>query len=96
MITKEQVQKIAQLCKLTLTSSEEDKLAVMFSETLKTIEVLNELDTKNTPETYQVTGTSNVFQDGTCAVDTLSKEDALENATDRVKDFFATKAVFER
>jgi aspartyl/glutamyl-tRNA(Asn/Gln) amidotransferase C subunit len=94
-VTIEDVKHIAQLCKLDVTGSEE-KLASMFTETLKYIDVLEELDLSKINETYQVTGLTNVFQHGKDNLATLSKEDALKNGYEVIDDLFATKAVFDR
>ena len=93
-ITVEQVKKIAKLCKLTLAEEEIKKLSKLLSETLDYINVLDELDVTNTPETFQVTGLTNVYQDGSS--NTLSKEAALSNSKEVIKGMFATKAVFDR
>lgn len=94
IVSFEEVKKIAKLCKLTLTEKEMEKLSKMLSETLDYINVLDELDVTNTSETFQVTGLTNVFQDGFS--NTLSKEDALANAKEVIKGLFATEAVFDR
>ena len=94
-ITQETVKKIAKLCKLDVTGIEE-KLAVMFNDTLKSIEVLNELDLAALPETYQVTGLTNVFQKDGEPSDTLPKEKALSNANVKLNDLFVTEGVFDR
>lgn len=93
-ITKEDVLKIATLAKLDVTGDEE-RLAQMFSETLDYIEILNELDTSNTPETFQVTGLTNVFQDGNQTV-TLTKEEVLSNAPEVIDGLISNKGVFNR
>ncbi len=93
-ITTEQVKKIAKLCKLTLTEEEIKKLSKLLSETLDYINALNELDVTNTPETFQVTGLTNVFQNGSS--NTLSKEEALANSKEIIKGMFVTEAVFDR
>ncbi len=93
-ITAEQVKKIATLCKLKLTEEEVKKLSKLLSETLDYINVLDELDVTNTPETFQVTGLTNVFQDGSS--NTLSKKEALSNSKEIIRGMFATEAVFDR
>lgn len=95
-ITKEQVVKIAELCKLQLTEAEVEKFSKLFSDTLKVIDVLNELDTSKVPETYQVTGLINVFQKNDEDLATLSKEEVLRNAKKVEKGLIATEAVFNR
>lgn len=95
LITQETVKKIAKLCKLDVSGIEE-KLAEMFNDTLKSIEVLNELDLASLPPTYQVTGLTNVFQKEGEASGTLSEEKALSNAKLKLNDLFVTDGVFDR
>ncbi|HSX39945.1 MAG TPA: Asp-tRNA(Asn)/Glu-tRNA(Gln) amidotransferase subunit GatC [Candidatus Saccharimonadales bacterium] len=95
MITKEQVIKISELVKITLTDAEVEKLTTMFSDTLTNIDILKELDTSNVAETYQVTGLTNVFQTSANKA-TLPKEEALKNAHEVIRGLIATKGVFDR
>ena len=94
IISIEQVKKIAKLCKLTLTEEEIKKLSKLLSETLDYINVLDKLDVTKTSETFQVTGLTNVFQDGSS--NTLSKEEALANSKEIIRDLFVTEGVFNR
>ena len=59
----------------------------------QTSTVLNELDTDDVAETYQVTGNKNVFMGQNHPITTLAKAEALANAAEQVDDLFATKAV---
>jgi aspartyl-tRNA(Asn)/glutamyl-tRNA(Gln) amidotransferase subunit C len=59
-LTKEQVQKIAQLARLELTDAEMEKYAAQLTDILTYAEMLKELDTSSVEETSQVTGLSNV------------------------------------
>ncbi len=68
----------------------------MLTDTLDYIDILEELDTKTTPETYQVTGLTNVFQKEEEKPTTLAKEKALANAKEVIRSMFATEAVFDR
>lgn len=95
-ITKEQVKKIVQLCNLNLSDEEINKFADVLTDTLDYINVIEELDTANTSETYQVTGLENVFMREGENKRTLSKKDALSNAKEVVRDLFTTEAVFDR
>jgi aspartyl/glutamyl-tRNA(Asn/Gln) amidotransferase C subunit len=95
IISKEEVKKIAELSNLDV-SGQEEKLSKMLSETLGYIKNLNELDTTNTPVTYQVTGLTNVFQKDEDKPQTLIKEEAFSNAHEERDGLFATKAVFDR
>jgi len=95
-LTREQVLHIATLCNLTLNEEEINKLAQMLTDTIDYIKVLEELDTSSVPETYQVTGLTNVFQNNDEKDTTLSQKEALKNAKEVINDMIATKAVFER
>lgn len=95
IITKEQVKKITKLVKLNLSDAEIDNYAHKFTDTLKYINVLNELDTDNVPETYQVNGLTDVYQTPENCV-TLPREKALANAHEVKKNLFVTQGVFDR
>lgn len=94
-ISKKDVKKVSQLSKLELTQGEIENFTELFSDTLDYIKVLDELDISNIKETYQVTGLTNVFQ-GKDNNKTLSKMDALSNASEEIDGLFATKAVLKR
>jgi aspartyl-tRNA(Asn)/glutamyl-tRNA(Gln) amidotransferase subunit C len=93
-INNTDAQHIADLVKLDINGQEE-YFANILSDTLKYVEVLDELDTKGIQETYQVTGLVNVFQkEGLNA--TLTKEESLSNANQKVNGLFVADAVFDR
>ena len=93
-ISEEEVRRMAVLSNLDV-SGQEEKLVLLFSDTLKHLEVLDELDTSKVPETNQVTGLTNVFQDENNSK-TLTSKEALSNAKEQSNGLFATKAVFNR
>ncbi|MBU1133174.1 MAG: Asp-tRNA(Asn)/Glu-tRNA(Gln) amidotransferase subunit GatC [Patescibacteria group bacterium] len=95
IISKEEVKKIAELSELEV-SGEEEKFSELLSDTISYVEILNELDTSNTSETYQVTGLTNIFQKGSENTVTLTQEEALENADMEEKGLFVTDPVFDR
>ena len=94
-ITKEQVEKVSVLSKLEL-SGEEEKFAGLFTDTLEKIEVLNELNTDNVVETFQVTGLTNVFQKDNENKASLTKQEAVSNGKEVSNGLFVTKGVFDR
>lgn len=94
-ITTEDVKKIAELAKLDV-SGEEEKLAVMFTDTLEKMEILDELDTSKVEGTFQVTGLVNVYQKDLENRATLSQKDALAAAKEVLQDKIGTKAALER
>lgn len=94
-ITKDDVQKIADLTNIPLGDSELAEFSEIFSDTLEYIEVLDELATSNVKETFQVNGLTNVFQSPDLS-ETLSQEEALSNASLPKDKLFGTRAVFDR
>ena len=57
------VKHIAKLANLTLKPGEEAKFKKQFADTLKTVSLINELDTSNIESTSQVTGLTNVTRE---------------------------------
>jgi len=92
-ITAEDVKKIAILSKMDV-SGQEEHFAELFTDTLKKIQDLNEIDTKNTSETFQVTGLKNVYQTKDMPDKGLTKKEALLNAKEVSRGLFVTKGVF--
>ena len=93
-LTIEQVKHIAKLVDIDISGNE--KLFVdMLSDTLDYIKVLEELDTSDVDEIYQVTGMTNVFQEEGKQKATLSRDKALSNAKEVIKNLFVTKGVFD-
>lgn len=94
-ITEEDVKHIAKLVKLDVTGQEAD-LTKMFSQTLDYIKILDELDTTDVKETYQVNGLTNVFQKKDSPKNTLTQTEVLQNAKEVNEGFISTKGVFDR
>jgi aspartyl/glutamyl-tRNA(Asn/Gln) amidotransferase C subunit len=94
VISEEEVKRMAVLSNLDV-SGQEKKFAGLFSETLKYLDVMEELDISKVQGTSQVTGLKNVFQDPANSK-TLSQKEALSNAKEQSDGLFATKAVFDR
>ena len=96
IISKEEIKKLSILSNLEVSNSQEGKLADMLSDTLSYVKTLDELNTVETRETFQVTGLSNIFQEDKQEKSSLSKEKALQNAREVVDGLICTKAVFDR
>lgn len=78
------VKKVAKLANLTISEDEEKKLAVQFEETLKTVEIIKELNTDGVEAISQVTGLTNVM-----------REDEIdEKRIINIGDYFKVKAIF--
>ena len=78
------VKKVAKLANLLITEEESNKLSAQFEDTIKVVNVINELDTTTVKAVSQVTGLTNVM-----------REDVIE--TDRVLQigsYLKVKAIF--
>ena len=86
------IKHVAKLANLPLSKDEEGKLGKQLEETLKYIESLNEIDTKNVEPTDHVTGQENVLREDKTAP-SLSQDEALSNAKSKHSGMFKVKAV---
>ena len=87
-----QVKKVATLASLPLTSSEEEKFAQELNETLEYVKKLEQVDTKGTEPTNQVTGLINVTREDVVKP-SLTQAEALQNAKSSYKGFIKVKAI---
>lgn len=94
-LNREQVQKVAKLANLPLTSDEEELYAEQLSAILEYVDSLEKVDTSNIEPTFNVTVNKNVLAED-IAVDSLSTEQALQNAKNAKDGFFVTKGVFNQ
>jgi aspartyl-tRNA(Asn)/glutamyl-tRNA(Gln) amidotransferase subunit C len=87
MINREQVQKVAHLARLQLTSEEEEKFTTQLNGILDYFEQLSELDVSNVEPTTRAIDVSNITR-----IDALQpwkdRESLMNNAPDRDGDFF--------
>jgi aspartyl-tRNA(Asn)/glutamyl-tRNA(Gln) amidotransferase subunit C len=77
-LTKDQVQKIANLAKLKLSDEEVEKYSNQLSDILTWVEVLKEVDTSGVKETNQVTGLTNIVRPDLVKQDLASPDELLE------------------
>lgn len=94
MHMKINVKKIAELANLPLTDDEIKHFAPQLEETLKYIEQLEEVDTKNVLPTNNVTGLENIM-DEDVARPSLSQANVLGNAKTTHNGFFKVKGILE-
>ena len=78
------VKKVARLANLSVSDEESKKLTSQFEETIKVVDVINELDTTNVDSISQVTRLKNVMR-----VDTIDKDRMLN-----IGNYFKVKAIF--
>ena len=95
-LTKSDILHIAKLANLTLSDEEVEKYTNQLSETIKYVENLNELDTKNVAPTSHSTNATNVyFEDGKENGRLFSQDEALKNAKNKKNGQFVVKRIME-
>ncbi|MET0980152.1 MAG: Asp-tRNA(Asn)/Glu-tRNA(Gln) amidotransferase subunit GatC [Candidatus Saccharimonadales bacterium] len=89
VISRDDVQHLAQLSSLQLTDEELNSLQTDIGNILGYIEQLGELDTTGVEPTYQVTGLENVWRDDSVVKSGVTREQLLalstESASHQVK-----------
>lgn len=93
-ISKEEIEHIASLARLSLTEKEKELFGSQISSILDYVEKLNELDTKNVEPTSHVLPLSNVIRDDIPGP-SIPREDALMNAPDHTEKFFRVPKIIE-
>jgi aspartyl-tRNA(Asn)/glutamyl-tRNA(Gln) amidotransferase subunit C len=88
------VSHIAKLANLPLTDEEKNKFEKQLDETLKYIENLQEVDTKNVKPTAHVTGLENVTREDV-AGESLEQKQALANTKKTHEGFFQVDAILD-
>ncbi len=87
MITKEQVEHIASLAKLKFSEAELDEFTNKFSDIVKYVEKLDEVDISNVEPTYQVYDYNQKFRKD-IVKEGLSREEVLQNTTEKQYGYF--------
>jgi aspartyl-tRNA(Asn)/glutamyl-tRNA(Gln) amidotransferase subunit C len=94
MITRADVEKVAELARLHLTDEELDQLEGQLSRILEAIEVLRDVDTSQVGPTASVLNVENVMRDDLPA-DGITREAALANAPLREGDHLRVPLVLK-
>ena len=93
-ISKEEIEHIAVLARLSLSEEEKELFGSQLSSILDYMEKLNELDTMGIEPTSHVLSLSNVMRDD-IPRPSIPKEDALMNAPDHTEKFFRVPKIIE-
>jgi aspartyl-tRNA(Asn)/glutamyl-tRNA(Gln) amidotransferase subunit C len=93
-ISKEEIEHIAVLARLSLSGEEKELFGSQLSSILDYMEKLNELDTKGIEPTSHVLSLSNVMRDD-IPRPSIPKEDVLMNAPDHTEKFFRVPKIIE-
>ncbi len=92
-ITREDVERTAQLARIDLQEGEEERLIAQLSSILDVIAEIAEVDTSAVAPTAQVIALDNVMRPDEVRP-SLSPDEVLANAPAREGDFFKIRAVF--
>jgi len=93
MLTKQEVEHIAQLTRLGLAEKEKEKFREQLSKILDYVAQLQEVDTKNIEPIAQITGLENIERKDVVEQEDY-KERLLKLVPDRQDDYFKVKTVF--
>jgi aspartyl-tRNA(Asn)/glutamyl-tRNA(Gln) amidotransferase subunit C len=94
VITKEEIEHIAVLARLSLSEDEKALFGIQLSSVLNYMKKLNELDTSNVEPTSHVLSLSNVMREDIPTASIL-REDALMNAPDHTEKFYRVPIIIE-
>ncbi len=93
-LSREQVLYIARLARLGVTETDVDRFREQVSNILENFEVLQQVDTSNTPPTAQPNALQNVVRNDEVAP-SLPQSQVLANAPQKEGEFFRVRAVLE-
>ena len=93
-ISQQDVEKVAQLARLAVTSAEKETFAKQLTQILTHVETLRQYDTTGIEPTATVTGQVNVFREDLVRP-SLPSEKALANAPECEADGFVVPKILE-
>ena len=94
MITKEDVEHVAELARLELTHAENAQFITQLNDILTYFEKLNELDTRDVEPTSHVIPMANIFR-GDEVRPSLERSKVLQNAPEESHFFFKVPRIIE-
>lgn len=94
-VTDELVDKLAQLAKLEFKGEKKEKIKGDFQRMLNFVEKLNELDTDGVEPLIHMSDTVNEFRADNLE-QTISHEEALQNAPEKDSDYFKVPKVLNK
>ena len=94
MITREDVEHVAELARIELTAEEKETFIVQLNDILTYIDKLNELDTMGVEPTSHVIPMSNVFREDEVKP-SLDRPHVLQNAPEESHFFFKVPRIIE-
>lgn len=94
MVTKEEVEKAANLARLNLDDGEAENYAGELNAILKHVDQLSEVDTEGVEPTFHAVDNNKGLREDV-VVESLSNEEALKNAPDKGDGCFKVPKVIE-
>ena len=94
MVTKEQIEHIANLCKLKFSEEEKEKIVNEFNVTLKHLETLNKVDLENVEPTLSINQHIQRLREDV-VTESLTKEEVLENTVEQQYGYFKLLKIVE-
>ena len=94
IITKEEVEHIASLCRINLKDEEKESFVNQFNEILEFFQKLDEIDTSETKPTFHVIDIKNAFRSDK-AKDCLSSDLIFKNVPKKEKNYFVAPKMIE-
>jgi aspartyl-tRNA(Asn)/glutamyl-tRNA(Gln) amidotransferase subunit C len=91
-VTKQEVEKIAELARLEFNENEIAHLTNEMNQILHHMDKLNELDTSNVEPLLHPIEVKNVFREDELK-ESINREDALKNAPEKDEEFFKVPKV---
>jgi aspartyl-tRNA(Asn)/glutamyl-tRNA(Gln) amidotransferase subunit C len=92
ILTKEEIEHIAELAKITLTEDEKELFTEQLERILEYFRKIDELDLEDVEPTTHTMDTSNVFRDDV-EKESLPPEEVLSNAPDKEDRYFKAPRV---
>ncbi len=93
-ITKEEIEHIALLARVSLSAKEKDLFGLQLSSILDYMDKLNELDTRDVEPTSHVLPLSNVMRED-MPVPSIPREESLANAPSHTEKFYRVPKIIE-
>jgi aspartyl-tRNA(Asn)/glutamyl-tRNA(Gln) amidotransferase subunit C len=95
-MTKDDVEHVAKLAKLTLSASEVNKFQKQLSSIVNYTSELNEVDTSGVIPTSQTTGLTNVFRPDEIKNESLSRDQALSGTENTHNGYFKVGRIIKK
>jgi aspartyl-tRNA(Asn)/glutamyl-tRNA(Gln) amidotransferase subunit C len=94
MVSKEDIMYIADIAKLNISTDELDSAIEKFTQLLKFVDKIKEVDTENVEPTYQVNDDTYILKDYEGNA-TLTREEVLQNTKEQKYGYFKIMKVVE-